>query len=86
MFVLNIYKSGELLIMTIKRIKQLFYIHRELGVAVWMAAMACIELLCSLVVDHPWQYLAYAAAALLGGIAALLVRNVIRFEQTYSSN
>jgi hypothetical protein len=66
-----------------KHLKRLFYIHHELGLAVWMAVMACIELLCSLVVDHPWQYLAYAAAVLLGGIAAALVANVIRFEKKY---
>ena len=71
---------------SIKRIRQLFYIHRELGLAVWMASMAAMELIASLFVDHPWQYLAYGAAALLALIAAFLVSNVIRFEQTYPTN
>ena len=86
MFILSIYKSGELLMLTSTQIKRLFYIHRELGVAVWMLLSACIELVCSLFVEHPWQYLAYAFAAALALIAALLVRNVIRFEQTNPTN
>lgn len=69
-----------------KRISRLFYIHRELGVALFLVCMACVELLCSLFVEQPLQYLAYAFAAALALIAALLVRNVIRFEQRYPTS
>lgn len=66
-------------------ISHLFYIHRELGLAVFMILSACVELVASLFVEQPWQYLAYAFAAALALIAALLVRNVVRFEKTYSN-
>lgn len=66
-----------------KQLNRLFYIHRELGLAVFMLISACVELVASLFVDQPWQYLAYAFAAALALIAALLVRNVIRFEQKW---
>lgn len=66
-----------------KTISRLFYIHRELGLAVFMMISACVELVASLFVDQPWQYLAYAFAAALALIAALLVRNVIAFERKY---
>ena len=69
----------------LSHLSKLFYIHRELGVALMLAIAACIELLCSLFVDAPWQYLAYAFAAALALLAGLLVRNVIRFEQKYST-
>lgn len=72
--------------LTSKRIKQLFYIHRELGVALMLALAACIELVCGLVLPQPWQFIAFLFAAALALIAALLVRNVVRFEQRYPSN
>jgi hypothetical protein len=68
-----------------KYISKMFYIHRELGVALMLAISACIELLCGLVVDHPWQYLAWTFAGLLALIAALLVRNVIRAEREWEN-
>ena len=71
---------------SIKRIKQLFYIHRELGLAMFLLLSSVMELIASLFVDHPWQYLAYGAAALLALIAAVLVANVIRFERQYPTN
>lgn len=72
--------------MTIKRIKQLFYIHRELGAALLLVLAACVELLCGLVVPQPWAYVAFLFAAVLALLAGLIVRNVIRFEKQYPSN
>jgi membrane protein YdbS with pleckstrin-like domain len=72
--------------LTSKQIKRLFYVHRELGLVMFLLLSAAMELLASLFVDHPWQYLAYGAAALLALIAAVLVRNVIRFERQYPTN
>ena len=66
-----------------KYISKMFYIHRELGVALMLIISACVELVASLIVDQPWQYLAYAFAAVLALFAGLLVRNVIRFEKKY---
>lgn len=70
----------------IKRIKQLFYIHRELGVALMLAVSACIELLCGLFVPQPWAFVAFLFAAVLALLAGLLVINVVRFEQRFPSN
>ncbi len=70
---------------SIKQLKHLFYIHRELPLAIMMLVSACIELACALVVEQPWQYLAYAFAAALTLIAALLVRNVITFEKKWGA-
>lgn len=68
-----------------KHLKHLFYIHRELGVALFLAISACVELVCSLFVAQPWQYLAYAFAAALALLAGLMVRNVMAFEKKWSS-
>lgn len=72
--------------LTSKRIKQLFYIHRELGVAMFMAISACGQLVLGLFWPEPCQYIAFAFAAAQAFIAAFLVRNVVRFEQRYPSN
>lgn len=68
-----------------KYISKMFYIHRELGVAVVMLIASVMELVCSLIVDHPWQYLAWTFAGLLALIAALLVRNVVRAEREWEN-
>lgn len=70
----------------IKRIKQLFHIHRELGVALMLAVSACIELLCGLFVPQPWAFVAFLFAAVLALLAGLLVINVVRFERRFPSN
>lgn len=64
-------------------LNRLFYIHRELGLAVFLLIASCMELVCSLFVAAPWQYLGWAAAALLAFIAGLLIRSVYRFEKMW---
>lgn len=69
--------------MSIPHLKKLFYIHRELGVALMLAVAACIELLCGLFVPQPWAFVAFLFAAVLAMLAGLLVINVVRFEKKY---
>lgn len=68
-----------------KELTRLFYIHRELPLAVGMLVSACIELACALVVEQPWQTLAYVFAAALALIAGVLIANVIRFEKKWGA-
>lgn len=67
-------------------ISKMFYIHRELGMAVAMLVAAAMELIAGVIVGNPWQYLAWAFAAALALIAAVLVINVIRFEKKYPTS